>query len=164
MLVVAVGVSVLWWRQAGVTDDGGDAKELLNRVWIDAWPGGEREMREALVLIDQPGNPTARIGGFGRSSRWRGAFEAFVFMPPRGGKVAIRYPQDGREEIARYQVSPCQGDRFNRCLTLEGNSRGVHRYRSNDDLIIRPRADAPGVPDAASIQRQIESAAAANPK
>lgn len=139
-------------------DDEGTARELLNRVWLDGWPRSDKDQREVLVLLDPPRKPTARVGAFVRASRWRGAFENFVYTPPRGGRIAIRYPQSGVEEIATFRLSACHGGGFTRCLDIEGNSSGTHRYRSNEDLVLRPKEAAP--PGAAELLERIEAARA----
>ena len=125
VLFAAVAVVSVWrWRSAG---DTGTGKPLVtNRLWLDHIPRGERDTVQVFVALDDEA-----IGVFQAASAWRGGFEAFRFEA-HGGELRLLYPQTGDREAVRAKARRCDEKGMEYCLELDGASRGVKRYYSQD--------------------------------
>lgn len=126
-LVVVVGVG--GWRWA--RHDAGNL--VVNRIWIDHLPRGDRDIVQTVILLDDES-----LGLFGGSSQWRGAFELFRYEQ-HGGEVRAVYPQTGERETIRAHATRCSEGAMDFCLELEGASRGVRRYYSQEGWEIEGR-------------------------
>lgn len=130
-LVVMVGVGGWRWMRHGT------GNLVTNRVWIDHLPRGERDIVQTVILLDDES-----FGLFGAASQWRGAFEVFRFEQ-HGTEVRVVYPQTGERETIRAHAKRCNEGAMDYCLEVEGASRGVKRYYSQEGWEIEGRpADA----------------------
>jgi hypothetical protein len=126
LLVIAVVVVVasLWgWRRA--THPSED-RLVADRFWMDHVARNERDTIRIFVVISD-----ASIGVFQASSQWRGAFEAFRYEAS-GGELRLVFPQTGDRETVRAKAWRCNEGDMDFCLELDGASRGVKRYYSQE--------------------------------
>src|SRR5215472_8126973 len=85
IIVIVVAVAALAWRShrhaavtaddAARTFDGGDLDALLvDRLWIDHLPRGERDAFNVFMLMSQQ-----PMGVFQKATAWQGAYEMFKY-------------------------------------------------------------------------------------
>lgn len=123
-LLAAVAVVSLWsWRHRAAPD-AVDDDLLLDRLWLDHAPRGERDVVNLFVATSNES-----VGVFAKGTVWRYSMEAFRFEA-ESGKLRVLYPQTGDRETVRAQARECDEAGMNFCLELKGASRGIRRYYS----------------------------------
>jgi hypothetical protein len=139
--VVLVAIAVVSvWRWKGASSDAASSKSLVtDRLWIDHVPRGERDTVQVFVALSDEA-----IGVFQATSAWRGGFEAFRFEA-HGGELRLVYPQTGDREAVRVKARRCEERAMDFCLELDGASRGVKRYYSQDGWEIDGAHDLPAL-------------------
>ena len=126
LLVIAVVVAVvsLWsWKH---TARPGENRLVVDRIWIDHIPRGERDTIRVFALVSEHS-----IGVFQATSQWRGAYEAFRYEAG-GGELRLVFPQTGDRETVRAKARRCSEGGMDFCLELDGASRGAKRYYSRE--------------------------------
>jgi len=139
LLVIAVVVAVvsLWsWKH---TARPGENRLVVDRIWIDHIPRGERDTIRVFALVSEHS-----IGVFQATSQWRGAFEAFRYEA-NGGELRLFFPQTGDRERARAKARRCTEQHMDFCLEIEGASRGVKKYYSREGWEIGQARDLDAV-------------------
>jgi hypothetical protein len=144
LLVIAVVVVVvsLWsWKH---TARPGENRLVVDRIWIDHIPRGERDTIRVFALVSEHS-----IGVFQATSQWRGAYEAFRYEAG-GGELRLVFPQTGDRETVRAKARRCSEGGMDFCLELDGASRGAKRYYSREGWEIG------GGHDLDAIERQVD--------
>jgi hypothetical protein len=135
LLVIAVVavIGVVGWRvRSHRAPDAQDGKNVLvDRLWIDHVPSSEREPFNFLALLSED-----KVGVFQNATAFRGSYELFRFS---GGSWT--YPQTGEVDKPAWRVRRCDERGMDFCMEISGNSRGVHRYYSRKDWVIKSLAD-----------------------
>jgi hypothetical protein len=136
-VLAVVVATVVAWRVRGHVParddarvaDGGDLDSLLvDRLWIDHLPRGERDVFNVFFVIsEQP------IGVFQAASVWQGRYELFQYEAQGKRKLTIEYPHTGDRDSVRATATRCDEGGMDYCLELAGASRGVKRYYSQED-------------------------------
>ncbi len=129
--IAATGYGVWHWQAEPATRD-----VVRDRLWVDHVPRSERESFKVFVVMkDRP------FGAFHDGSLWKGSYERFRYEM-QGSQIRMLFPQNGDRENVRLNVSRCDQDGMDYCLQLDGSSRGVKRYYSREDWVIRSLDDA----------------------
>jgi hypothetical protein len=132
-LLVVVAIAVIgvgaWRVRSHAQRDGREV--LVDRVWIDHLPASDRDPLNFFALFSEQ-----KFGVFQNMTAYRGSYE--VFRPGRGGWT---YPQTGETDRPQVRVYRCNENGMDYCLDISGNSRGVHRYYSRKDWVIKSLAD-----------------------
>lgn len=135
--LLLLGCAVVGWR---VMRDAPDAEQTLTKhIWIDRFPDGPRDQVQFFLAVKER---RQTIGLFQQSSVFKLARELFYWKPRAAGALTVEYPQTGQREDVTYRVTTCKEGDFTLCLELQGNSRGVKKYRSNEDLELDADTDA----------------------
>lgn len=113
-----------------------DNELVRDRVWIDHMPRNEREPIQTLVILKKQAG-----GVFNTASRWAGKYEVFRYEM-QGGRIRMMFPQTGDRDDVRATASKCDERGMDYCLTLDGNSRGAHKYYSREGWDVRSLDDA----------------------
>jgi hypothetical protein len=116
---------------------------VLDRVWIDHLPRGEKDPLQIFVALDD-----GATGLFGHSSVWQGKFERFRFTERSAGKLRLVFPQSGSEELIDVEAKTCNVTGFDMCLEVSGSGHGVNRYYSREDWVIEHLTDASKIVEA----------------
>jgi hypothetical protein len=135
--IAAVGVGI--WRTRSHShesvgsveiQDGGSV--LVDRLWIDHIPSHEREPFQIMALFSEH-----KIGVFQKLTAYMGQYEMFQY-----GKGGWKYPQTREtDDSISIRVRTCNDNGMDYCMDIKGNSRGVHRYYSRKDWVIKSLAD-----------------------
>lgn len=136
-LLLGIG-GMLLWQAAGYVIDRRSGPNVINQVWIERMPRGERDLIAHLIAIEHDGH---RVGSLGRASRWRVASDGFVWEN-QGDRVAARFPQNDCRLSVQVRAWKCAGQApapFDLCLELKGEKR-VFRYYSRTDWVVQPHA------------------------
>lgn len=151
-LVVAILLAgaVFAWRSLRSAQDAGE-ETLTRHLWLDRMPDDQRTMVQAFIAVKQR---RQAVGLFHHGSAFKIAQEFFSWSASRGALV-VEYPQTGEREQVTYRITPCREEGFTLCMELKGNTRGVRKYRSNEDLEI----DGETAPDAALARVLVRQAA-----
>ncbi len=145
-VAVAATTLVAWrWHASTTTTtkDGGNAKLVLDRLWIDHVPKDDKDPVKVFVALTQ--DP---VGIFQTTTAWKGEYEVFQYERA-GGEIHARYPQTGDHEKFTFVGSKCHDDKMDYCLELAGSSRGAKHYFSMKGW------ELDGVPDAHAIEAMI---------
>lgn len=140
VLMMAGALFGAW--QLGRIFFGGESgnKRLVNQLWIERMPRDPRDMVHGALLIEHEGR---RFGVVGRSSRWRGHQDAFLWGMD-GDELRTRFPQDGKRFRLQVAVRDCEGEAprpFQLCLEARAGDR-VLRFFSRKDWVVRPHGDS----------------------
>lgn len=109
--------------------DGGGV--LVDRLWLDHLPANQRDYTNFMVILSDED-----FGVFQKASMFRGAYEVFNYAR-QGGSLQLTYPQTRESEKVTVKVRRCKEDGMDFCLDVTGNSRGVQRYYSREDWVIK---------------------------
>lgn len=151
LLLVILGsvVTVSIWRRTHTSPPAEPAnKVLIDRIWIDHLPRGERDTINVFAMVSEHS-----IGVFQATSQWRGAFEAFRYEAS-GGEVRIVFPQNGDRETMRAKARKCSQDWMDFCLEVDGVTRGVKKYYSREGWEIGNVRDIEGFKQRLAAFRQ----------
>ena len=130
--ISAAGYGVYQWRAEPAKDN-----ELVrDRIWIDHMPRNEREPVQTLLILKKQAG-----GVFNNASRWAGKYEVFRYEM-QGSRIRMQFPQTGDRDDVRVTASKCNERGMDYCLTLDGNSRGAHKYYSREGWEVRSLDDA----------------------
>jgi len=128
LVVVAVLAAAAYggmkWRQRHAAPDGRGRNLVLNRLWVDHLPAGERDPFNVFVV-----NAPEGLGGFAEETQWKGQIERFRFDID-GDTLQAVFPWTGTREDIEVDARPCHEEGMDYCLELSGSSHGVHRYYS----------------------------------
>jgi hypothetical protein len=138
VVVAIVVIGVVGWRVRShrapdaLELDAQDGKSVLvDRLWLDHVPSGPRDAFNILALISED-----NVGVFQNTTAYRGNYEMFQFS--RNG---WKFPQTGDVDKPTIRVVRCDEKGMDFCMDISGNSRGVHRYYSRKDWVIKSLAD-----------------------
>lgn len=134
MLVVGLAAAALWFSHRG----NDQLETLMNRVWVDKLPAGDREKVSVLVVIDDDDEP---FGVFQERSAFQGDFDVFTHTI-QGDALKITMLQQGAKATLRYKAVACKEREFDFCLELQGSPRGPVRYYSRKGWEVDAAADA----------------------
>jgi hypothetical protein len=137
VLVSILIVSVWSWKRDAPSDH--PARLLTDRLWIDHAPRSDTDTFNVFIARSR-----LSIGFFEARSGWHGAFDAFRFEAS-GADLRIVFPRTGTRETFRATARRCAENHMDYCLDIEGASKGVKRYYSQDGWELRPSADAQAV-------------------
>ncbi len=107
------------------------AKHLINRVWIERMPRGDRDMVHSFVAVSAEGE---RVGAFSHASRWRARAELFRHRLA-GGELTMVFPQAKRRVKAQVRTWECEGKApppFELCLAIKDGDRTMKLYSRHD--------------------------------
>lgn len=130
LFVCAVAGLYLGWRaiRSDATvdaTDGGDAKLIFDRLWVDHVPQNDRDAFQIFAVVtEEP------MGLFDVRSKWKGGWELFRYDTRGNGQLELSYPQSRQKEKAAYRATTCKERGFDFCLEISGTSRGARRYYS----------------------------------
>jgi hypothetical protein len=150
ILVSILIVSVWSWKRTEAPRDH-PTRLLTDRLWIDHAPRSDTDTINIFIARSR-----LSIGFFEARSGWHGAFDAFRFEAS-GADLRIVFPRTGTREAIRATARRCAENNMDYCLDIEGASKGVKRYYSQDGWEIRPNAD----PQA--VKQRIEALTARHP-
>lgn len=146
LVILGTAVTASVWRFTRGGDEPAAANRLVvDRIWIDHVPRGERDMINIFVAISEEA-----VGVFQTTSLWRGAYEAFRYEA-HGGELRVVFPQNGDRETVRTKAKRCSEQGMDFCLELDGASRGVKKYYSREGWEIDRAADLD------AIKRRVET-------
>ncbi len=133
VLAVVAVIGVVGWRvRSHRAPDAQDGKDVLvDRLWLDHIPSSPREPFNIMALISDD-----NIGVFQNTTAYRGSYEMF-----RWDSNGWKYPQTGETDKPRIRVRRCDENGMDFCMDISGNSRGVRRYYSRKDWVIKSLAD-----------------------
>lgn len=124
LAVVSAVAFAAWNTRSDEVVEQADPNYVVDRIWIDHIPKGERDVIQVFVAItEQP------FGVFQAASQWKGAFELFRYES-HGNEIRIHYGQTGERETVKTRATKCNEKSFDYCLELDGASRGVKKYYS----------------------------------
>jgi hypothetical protein len=103
-----------------------DNKLIADRIWLDHLPRNDRDTVNVFAMLSEHS-----VGVFQATSQWRGNFEVFRYEAD-GGELRIVYPQTGDREKARTKARRCDEGGMDFCLEIDGASRGVKKYYSQE--------------------------------
>lgn len=103
-----------------------DNKLIADRIWIDHLPRNDRDTVNVFAMLSEHS-----VGVFQATSQWRGNFEVFRYEAS-GGDLRMVYPQTGDREKARTKARRCNEGGMDFCLEIDGASRGVKKYYSQE--------------------------------
>jgi hypothetical protein len=131
--IAAVGVGV--WRTRTHSHESVDVQDgggvIVDRLWIDHVPSHEREPFQILAMFSEH-----KVGVFQKLTAYIGQYEMFQY-----GNGGWKYPQTRETDKVSIRVRTCNDDGMDYCMDITGNSRGVHRYYSRKDWVIKSLAD-----------------------
>jgi hypothetical protein len=134
LVVVAIAViGVAAWRvRSHKSVDALDGKSVLvDRLWLDHIPSHEREPFNILALFSEHS-----VGVFQKLTAYTGRYEMFQY-----GDGGWKYPQTRETDSPTIRIRRCDDNGMDFCMDITGNSRGVHRYYSRKDWVIKSLAD-----------------------
>ncbi|HEY1812153.1 MAG TPA: hypothetical protein VGG74_07330 [Kofleriaceae bacterium] len=134
LVVVAIAViGVAAWRvRSHKSVDTQDGKSVLvDRLWLDHIPSHEREPFNILALFSEHS-----VGVFQKLTAYTGNYEMFQY-----GNGGWKYPQTRETDSPTVRIRRCDDNGMDFCMDITGNSRGVHRYYSRKDWVIKSLAD-----------------------
>jgi hypothetical protein len=99
---------------------------LADRIWIDHLPRSDRDTINVFAMLSEQA-----VGVFQATSQWRGGFEAFRYEA-NSGEIRLVYPQTGDREAVRAKARRCKEHKMDFCLEIDGASRGVKKYYSQE--------------------------------
>jgi hypothetical protein len=143
LALAGAGVYGLWTMGQGLLGDDETAgtRHLVNQVWIERMPQGQRDMIGHLVLLDMP---EGRIGAAGKSSQWRVMVELFQWGL-EGDRLSVFFPQDRVKAQVSVRTWSCKGEApepFELCLELSNGRRKAVFYSLEEWHIDPDRAEA----------------------
>ena len=107
---------------------------VVNHVWVERLPQTPRDMIGHLALID---HREGRLGGGGRSSRWRHFVELFLWKLD-GHRLDLFFPQEEQHAKVKVKTYGCDAPHpFDICMDIEAGRRTV-TYYSNREWEIDP--------------------------
>jgi hypothetical protein len=135
--VAAGALAIRLWAGAG-SDDGAasDPSLLLNRIWVDHMPRGEKDTVNVFAAVTRQA-----MGVFQAASRWKGSYEVFQYEAHEG-ELRVVFPHTGEKQRVRARAWTCNEHGMEFCLQLSGSSRGVKRYYSRKGFEIGASASA----------------------
>ena len=133
LLVIAVVavIGVVGWRVHSRDKQDGEKNVLVDRLWLDHVPSSERDPINILALLSDE-----KMGVFQKTTAYRGSYELF-----RWDRNGWTYPQTGETDKPTIRVRRCDEKGMDFCMDISGNSRGVRRYYSRKDWVIKSLAD-----------------------
>jgi len=143
LALAGAGVYGLWTVGQGLL--GGDeetasTRHLVNQVWIERMPKGQRDMIGHLVLLDMP---EGRIGAAGKSSQWRVMVELFQWGLEED-RLSLFFPQDRVKAQVSVRTWSCEGEApepFELCLEVSNGRRKAVFYSLEEWHIDPDRAE-----------------------
>ena len=116
---------------------GGEAHELLDRLWVTDVPAGPREVFRGFAVADVRGR---QVGAFYDGSVYDGRQRAFK-IAIEGDKITFALLQEELEaEVTVRACRPSTG--FHLCLELVGDPLVAGRYQSRKRWTLRRSRDA----------------------
>lgn len=128
--VTAWGAWTLGTRMFG-DDDAASTQHVVNQVWIERMPTGQRDQIHHLAIVD---HPQGKVGIAGRSSSWRHFIEGFRWRL-EGHRLSLYFPQEEARANLKVRSYDCEGEApapFELCLELSQGERSATYYSRRD--------------------------------
>lgn len=129
LILIAVGLYI-WLRGSEDTETSvfrENPSLLFDRLWVDSVQKQETDFVHAFVVVTK-----LPIGLFQKASQYRIEAERFDYQHKKGApRLAVHFPQTGKEAVVRYRVRPCNDlPPHDLCLEFDGENPwgGPRRY------------------------------------
>lgn len=124
IVLVGAVVGIARWSSHETSNDSRSKDLVLNRIWADHMPKGEKDTVKLFALW-QPES----FGVFADRNWWRVELERFRYEKT-GGRVEAVWPLSGKRVTLTVKAERCRVEDWDFCLEIEGAPSGVQRYYS----------------------------------